>query len=213
MEYRARTLAVVMVMLGGVGGCARLKPAHPTAGTEAAPQRAGAAMLYPDGQTPGLTNPHVTQANIRKTICQDGWVVAVAPPAKYTNALKRKQLAALGCTVSDPHQKCMPRSANPRCYEEDHLISLGLGGASRDPKNLWPEPYKPTPGAKEKDWVENYLHRQVCTGKMTLQDAQHAITTDWYAVYVANHHDDGTAAQKPVAHPAEKGSTAGVGRP
>ena len=25
-------------------------------------------------------------------------------------------------------------------YEEDHLIPLELGGAPRDPNNLWPEP-------------------------------------------------------------------------
>ena len=49
-------------------------------------------------------------------------------------------------------------------------------------------PGAPVPGAKEKDWVENYLHQQVCAGAMTLQDAQHAIVTDWYAVYVKNHH-------------------------
>ena len=189
MPYQARALAVVMVVFGLLGGCARLKRTAPTAGTESvAPHRAGAAALYPDGHTPGVTNPHVTQANIRTTICHDGWTAAVRPPVSYTTALKRKQLAALGDTVADPHQRCMPRSANPRCYEEDHLISLELGGAARDPKNLWPEPYKPTPGAKEKDWVENYLHQQVCAGAMTLQDAQHAIVTDWYAVYVKNHH-------------------------
>jgi hypothetical protein len=28
---------------------------------------------------------------------------------------------------------------NPKDYEEDHLISLELGGAPRDPKNLWPQ--------------------------------------------------------------------------
>jgi hypothetical protein len=177
-----------MVAFGVIGACARLRATHPTAGTEAvAPQRAGAAALYPDGQTPGATNPHVTQANIRATICRPGWLTTVRPPADYTTTLKRKQLAALGATVADPRQKCMAHSANPRCYEADHLISLDLGGAPRDPKNLWPQPYKPAPGAKEKNWVEDYLHRQVCAGAMTLQDAQHAITTDWYAVYVAKH--------------------------
>jgi hypothetical protein len=68
----------------------------------------------------------------------------------------------------------MPHSANARCYEEDHFVSLELGGDPRNPKNLWPEPYKPTPGAREKDWVETFLKDQVCNGAMTVQDAQRA---------------------------------------
>jgi hypothetical protein len=70
-------------------------------------------------------------------------------------------------------------------YEEDHFISLELGGSPTDPRNLWPERYAPKPGAKakEKDIVENYLHRQVCTAQMTLVEAQKAITTDWYNIY------------------------------
>jgi hypothetical protein len=68
-------------------------------------------------------------------------------------------------------------------YEIDHLISLELGG-SNDEANLWPQPYFPKPGAKEKDVVENYLHRKVCAGRLTLAEAQHEISTDWYQVYL-----------------------------
>lgn len=67
-------------------------------------------------------------------------------------------------------------------YEVDHLISLELGG-SNDIANLWPEPASPTPGFHEKDRVENYLHKQVCDGLMTLADAQRIIATDWFSVY------------------------------
>jgi hypothetical protein len=67
--------------------------------------------------------------------------------------------------------------------EIDHLISLELGG-SNDPKNLWPQPYAPKPGAKEKDTVENFLHRQVCLKAITLDAAQKAIATDWYSLYL-----------------------------
>jgi len=31
--------------------------------------------------------------------------------------------------------------------------------------------------------VENYLHDQVCSGAMSLQDAQTQIATNWLAVY------------------------------
>ncbi|HET8912600.1 MAG TPA: HNH endonuclease [Ktedonobacteraceae bacterium] len=67
-------------------------------------------------------------------------------------------------------------------YEVDHLISLELGG-SNDIANLWPEAASPTPGFHQKDQVENYLHDQVCSGAMSLKEAQHEIANDWLAVY------------------------------
>ncbi len=67
-------------------------------------------------------------------------------------------------------------------YEVDHLISLELGG-SNGIANLWPEAAEPRPGFHEKDKVENYLHDQVCNGKMSLQEAQYEIATDWMSVY------------------------------
>ena len=61
-------------------------------------------------------------------------------------------------------------------HEEDHLISLELGGAPSDPKNLWPEPgASPNP----KDKIENFLHTEICSGRITLLDAQSRIAKDW----------------------------------
>jgi hypothetical protein len=70
------------------------------------------------------------------------------------------------------------------CCEVDHLISLELGG-SNDIKNLWPQPYLPRPGARQKDVLENWLHQRVCSGKMSIADAQRSISRDWYAAYLA----------------------------
>ncbi len=67
-------------------------------------------------------------------------------------------------------------------YEVDHLISLELGG-SNSIANLWPEPADPRPGFHEKDKVENYLHDQVCSGAMSLHDAQVIIANNWLSVY------------------------------
>lgn len=67
-------------------------------------------------------------------------------------------------------------------YEVDHFVSLELGG-SNDISNLWPEAAKPTPGFHEKDKVENYLHEQVCSGTISLQEAQVMIATNWLDVY------------------------------
>ena len=69
----------------------------------------------------------------------------------------------------------------PSAYEEDHLISLQLGGDPKDPKNLWPEPYAGI-GARKKDVVETALKRLVCSGSLKLSDAQKAIL-DWPAAY------------------------------
>jgi hypothetical protein len=91
-------------------------------------------------------------------------------------------------------------------YEIDHLISLELGGTN-DQANLWPQPYFPKPGAKEKDVVENYLHRQVCSGAMQLADAQKAISTDWYAVYLT------VNAPAPMAWIFHRGDPSGACKP
>jgi len=141
-------------------------------------RRAGAPAVVADPiRTPGVLNPDVTQATIGTTICVQGWTRTVRPPTDYTNALKRRQMRAYG------------ESGPPSGYQEDHLISLELGGHPTDPRNLWPEPYQTSigdGGAHYKDKVENYLHDQVCAGRVSLQDAQHEIATDWYRVYTTS---------------------------
>jgi hypothetical protein len=67
-------------------------------------------------------------------------------------------------------------------FEVDHLIPLELSGDNTI-ANLWPEAAEPVPGFHEKDRVENFLHKQVCSGAMRLADAQRQIATDWIAVW------------------------------
>jgi hypothetical protein len=107
--------------------------------------------------TPGVLNAAVGQATIRSTICRRGWTATIRPPTEYTSALKLRQMAAYGET------------GPPAAYQEDHLISLELGGHPTDPRNLWPEPY---PRAADVDRVENDLNAQVCSGGLTLAAAQ-----------------------------------------
>jgi len=107
--------------------------------------------------TPGALNPNVTQANIHETICVRGWTKTVRPPVEYTNALKVEQMRKYGET------------GDPSDYQEDHLISLELGGDPRDPRNLWPEPY---PRAAKVDTIENELNSKVCAGELSLAEAQ-----------------------------------------
>ena len=72
---------------------------------------------------------------------------------------------------------------SPRSYEVDYLISPALGGAD-DIRNLWPQPYASGEwNAHVKDALENYLHDQVCAGKLDLQTAQRDIAVNWIAAY------------------------------
>ena len=61
------------------------------------------------------------------------------------------------------------RAGDISAYQEDHLISLELGGAPTARRNLWPEPY---PRASVVDGIENELNAAVCSGRMTLAEAQ-----------------------------------------
>jgi hypothetical protein len=116
------------------------------------------AVLASPTLTPGSFNPDVTQATIGSTICVRGWTATVRPPVSYTNPLKVEQMPEYGETGS------------PSGYQEDHLISLELGGNPTDPRNLWPEPY---PRAADVDKIENELNAKVCSGALTLDEARH----------------------------------------
>jgi hypothetical protein len=119
--------------------------------------RAAHSILADPTRTPGVLNPNVTQANIRSTICRGGWTATIRPPVSYTNALKVRQMKQYGETGS------------PSDYQEDHLISLEMGGSPTDPRNLWPEPY---PRASQMDQIENQLNSEICSGQLTLAEAQ-----------------------------------------
>ena len=104
-----------------------------------------------------MINPDVTQANMHETICVRGWTRTIRPPSDYTSELKLRQMReyAVGGSPSD--------------YQEDHLISLSLGGHPTDPRNLWPEPIE---RALKVDQTENELNDRVCSGELTLAEAQ-----------------------------------------
>lgn len=151
---------------------ARLSGRSPVVGGERPPGEPDPAL------TPGATNPSVTQATIGSTICVSGWAATVRPPSSYTTSLKGTQITEYGYA-----------DTNLADYEEDHLVPLELGGAPKDPANLWPEPYAVTladgtpVGARVKDQLENRLRSLVCAGSMTLARAQQLIRTDWIAAW------------------------------
>jgi hypothetical protein len=129
--------------------------------------------------TPGAINPNVTQAIIQQTVCVKGYTKPIRPPAQYTNRLKKRQLRLYGYA-----------DKNPKHYEEDHLIALSIGGSPDDPRNLWPQPRNSEWDADKKDELEHVLHNMVCKYEITLEEAQHAMATNWieaWKQYVPSH--------------------------
>lgn len=137
--------------------------------------------------TPGVLNPDVTSATIATTICVSGWTATVRPAATYTNALKVDQMKAYGYA-----------NAAPGDFEEDHFIPLELGGAPRDPKNLWPQLLAGEAGATRKDALEGRLREAVCAGSMALADAQQCIVRSWIACVAST----SSATRPPSAAPS-----------
>jgi len=128
---------------------------------------AGGSGMLPD---PKLTPGDIFVGISTSAICTRGYTNTVR---NVPESLKRRVYAEYGIKWY---------TGIGRDYEVDHLISLELGG-SNDMKNLWPEAYKPRPGAREKDQVENELHREVCSGEITIKEAQYIISNNWIRFY------------------------------
>jgi hypothetical protein len=131
--------------------------------------RGSARFSLPDARcTPGAIDPAVTQGNLRATICRPGYSRSVRPSEWITEREKVASLNAYG-DRGPVHD-----------YEYDHLVSLELGGARNDARNLWPEPgASPNP----KDSLENRLHARVCDHELTLAAAQLLVSRDWVSAY------------------------------
>lgn len=163
-------VAVAMVMLVGAGlphpkGPASSEPSPYVPPAPTKTQNCGVANSLPDRAcTPGAVFAGVTS----QQVCEAGYATSVRDvPA----ALKQTIYEAYGIT-----------SHQAREYQVDHLISLELGG-SNESANLWPQPALPLPGYHQKDQLESYLHDQVCSGKLSLAEAQEKIATSWSAAY------------------------------
>lgn len=163
-------LTALAVLVVGLSACATTTSQSQTTGayqfgvqTKTTGCQAKNALPDP-GCTPGAIFPNAT----KDQICQSGYASSVRD---VPQSRKDQAYASYGIASHLPGQ-----------YEVDHLVSLELGG-SNDISNLWPEAASPTPGFHEKDKVENYLHDQLCSGSISLHDAQVQIATNWLAVY------------------------------
>ncbi len=175
MIQRVSCLAALLALAGcGATPTAGLSPETATS----APERvstagptvlAGTSCRVVDGRadarcTPGALDPDVTQDTLHSTVCAPGWTDKVQPPNSYITALKLRQMRDFG------------EIGSPLSYKEDHLVPLSLGGAPRDPNNLFPQP---TAKTTEQEDLEDHLHQAVCSGQMTLAAAQAKMQHDW----------------------------------
>lgn len=118
-------------------------------------------------RTPGAADPRLTQ----QVLCARGFTTKSI--RDVSAALKKKVYASYALTPGKKPCRC----------EVDHLISLEIGG-DNSIKNLWPQSYLTKPyNAYVKDRLENQLHKLVCTGSISLKEAQKEISTDWIASY------------------------------
>lgn len=134
------------------------------------PAATGTKLLGPEKYPDPTKTPGAIYQNITKDdVCDSGYAQRV----RNVPTLQKKRVYA-------SYSMTYPQPAG--AYEVDHFIPLSIGG-SNDDKNLWPEPAEPRPGFREKDKVEFYLYNAVCSGKISLKDAQDSMKNDWYKVY------------------------------
>lgn len=114
-------------------------------------------------------NPAVTQATIGETICVKGWTKHVRAGSWHARRLKLRFLGIVGLDAD-----------YRRGYQLDHVVPLTLGGDPRAEANF---ALQPIDQAYRKDRLERKLGCLVCTGQLSLDDAQRAIGGDWGAAY------------------------------
>ena len=114
--------------------------------------------------TPGADFPDVTEGDV----CGLNYARSVREPRFHT---KVEAFTPYGVSI---HER--------GTYQVDHLIPIALGG-SNSTTNLWPQPLAGPRGAGQKDALEDRLHVLVCAQKLTLEQAQALIATDWLKAY------------------------------
>lgn len=120
----------------------------------------------------------VTQDNIQDTICKDGWsALPYVIQDSYRYDVMNHQFSSQAYAVTDP-----------LAYTESYIVPPSLGGSPKDQDNMWPEPITndvqgQNLGVAEKLVTDQWLHDQVCTGVITLEDAQNDEINNWVDAY------------------------------
>ncbi|PLZ02977.1 hypothetical protein CY652_08680 [Burkholderia sp. WAC0059] len=130
---------------------------------------AGAQVQAQDGS---LFDSRVTQQSVADTICRPGYADTVSPPFDEIMAYKDRLLAARGIDASDGPS-----------YALDRRVPIVLGGSPDAPDNFDLLPWAGHGGERRKALLTVRLKRCVCSGSISLADAQAAIMGDWVGEY------------------------------
>lgn len=115
---------------------------------------------------PNMTvTPGLTRGLTLRTICATRWGL----DRRFVSEHKKRLVAA---AYGIERSSIVRRGLGP-CCEFDHLIPREIGGSDGkdgdDIRNIWPQSWA---DATVKDRRENRLHRLVCSGGVSLKDAQ-----------------------------------------
>lgn len=122
-------------------------------------------VVLPDGEfTPGAVFDDVRSDDV----CDIHYSQSVRQP-RFND--KVEAFARYGISIHDRD-----------VYVVDHLVPVVLGGTNAL-ENLWPQPNDGAASAAAKNVLEQELHAMVCGGDLTLEEAQHAVSADWWRAY------------------------------
>ena len=124
-----------------------------------------------------LPNPKLTPG-VARVVTQNDLCTTSTKLVRHTTSDTKKQVYAEYGLKPTRGDSCTGPSHS--CYEVDHLMPLEIGGADVK-NNLWPQLYDGANNAHDKDQLENFLHKQICAGKITMKAAQTCIAKNWIA--------------------------------
>ncbi|SAL55731.1 hypothetical protein AWB67_02496 [Caballeronia terrestris] len=125
-----------------------------------------AAPLY--AQRAEWLDPRISQTTIVDTICVPGYVDRVSPSFDVQMRQKERLLKQRGVDAAVASE-----------FALDHRMPVLLGGLPSAAANLDLRPWEGRSGQRRKERLTVFLKRCVCTGDMTLAQAQAAIAGDW----------------------------------
>jgi hypothetical protein len=187
METRRIVGIALMVLLLAACGTVTVNPPDSSGGSSSGSSSSGSTTPQWGHQTKTSGCAAIGNGKLPDPTCTPGDVLNVTKDQVCTSGYSSSVRNVPTSEKDQVYAEYGIASHTAGEYEVDHFVSLELGG-SNDISNLWPEPADPTPGFHQKDTVENYLHSQVCSGAMTLQQAQIAIATNWLTVYNSMSH-------------------------
>lgn len=129
-------------------------------------------LTLPD---PAIT-PGATRELSTKDICDTIWSL---DRRKVTDAMKRQVFEHYDLS---PNARWCKLKTHKTRFEVDHLIPRCAGGAD-DVSNLWAQCYSGEYNAAMKDRLEVRVCKDLCKGKLSIEDVPAIFTPDWHKAY------------------------------